>query len=59
MYYVNCIKYVHTVHINAVHNVLLEQLAATEAVLWSPQTDSAAVQALSELLIAAKGTSNA
>ena len=40
-------------------NVLLEQLASTEAVLWSPQTDSAAVQALSELLIAAKGTSNA
>jgi len=35
-------------------NVLLEQLASTEAVL-----DSAAVQALSELLIAAKGTSNA
>ena len=40
-------------------NVLLEQLASTEALLWSPQTDSAAVQALSELLIAAKGTSNA
>ncbi|AMW28290.1 MULTISPECIES: hypothetical protein [Arthrospira] len=35
-------------------NELLEQLASTEAVVWSPQTDSASVQALSDLLVAAK-----
>ena len=33
---------------------LLDQLAATEAVVWSPQADSHAVQALSDLLMAAK-----
>ena len=31
-------------------NALLDQLAVTEAVVWSPQTDSASVQALSALL---------
>lgn len=35
-------------------NELLEQLALTQAVVWSPQTDSASVQALSDLLVAAK-----
>ena len=40
-------------------NVLLQQLAATEAVVWSPQTDSKSVQALSDLLVAAKEASNA
>jgi hypothetical protein len=35
-------------------NVLLNQLASAEAVVWSPQADSAAVQALSDLLVAAK-----
>ena len=40
-------------------NALLQQLASTEAVVWSPQTDSASVQALSNLLVAAKDASNA
>lgn len=40
-------------------NELLQQLASTEAVVWSPQTDTASVQALSDLLIAAKAASNA
>ena len=40
-------------------NTLLQQLACTGAVVWSPQTDSAAVQALSDLLVAAKEASNA
>jgi hypothetical protein len=35
-------------------NILLQQLAATEAVVWSPQADHASVQALSGLLAAAK-----
>jgi hypothetical protein len=39
--------------------VLLQQLASTEAVVWSPQADSASVQALSDLLVAAKEASNA
>jgi hypothetical protein len=40
-------------------NTLLQKLASTGAVVWSPQTDSAAVQALSDLLVAAKEASNA
>jgi hypothetical protein len=40
-------------------NVLLSQLASVEAVVWSPQTDQAAVQALSDLLVAAKEANNA
>lgn len=40
-------------------NALLEQLASTEAVVWSPYADRAAVQALSDLLIAAQGSANA
>jgi hypothetical protein len=39
--------------------ILLNQLASTEAVVWSPQVDSEAVQALSNLVIAAKGATNA
>jgi hypothetical protein len=31
-------------------NVLLDRLAATEAVVWSPQADNAAVKALSDLI---------
>lgn len=40
-------------------NTLLNQLASTEAVVWSPHADSSAVQALSDLLVAAQGTANA
>jgi hypothetical protein len=40
-------------------NVLIQQLVSTEAVVWSPQADSASVQALSDLLSAAKEASNA
>lgn len=40
-------------------NILLNELAVTEASVWSPQADSQAVQALSDLLVAAQGTSNA
>jgi hypothetical protein len=39
--------------------VLLQKLASTKAVVWSPQTDSEAVQALSNLLVAAKEAPNA
>ncbi len=39
--------------------VILDQLASTEAVVWSPQADSAAVQALSDLLMVAKDSTNA
>jgi hypothetical protein len=40
-------------------NALLEQLASTEAVVWSPHAERAAVQALSDLLVAAQGAANA
>ncbi len=40
-------------------HTLLQQLASTGAVVWSPQADSEAVQALSNLLNAAKETTNA
>ncbi len=40
-------------------SALLDRLASTEAVVWSPQSDRAAVQALSDLLIAAHGTAHA
>jgi hypothetical protein len=40
-------------------DTVLQQLASTEAVVWSPQTDAASVQALSDLLIAAREASNA
>lgn len=39
-------------------NPLMKQLAITEAVVWSPQADRQAVQALSDLLVAAQGVSN-
>ncbi|NEO62076.1 MAG: hypothetical protein F6J98_17190 [Moorea sp. SIO4G2] len=39
-------------------NVLLNQLASTEAVIWSPQADHEAVQALSDLLVAAQEAAN-
>ena len=38
---------------------LLNELASTEAVVWSPQADEKAVKALSELLVAARESSNA
>ena len=38
---------------------LLEQLAATDAVVWSPQTDSQSIQALSNLLATAQEQANA
>ena len=40
-------------------DILLNQLASTEAVVWSPQADEQAVKALSELLVAARESSNA
>ena len=40
-------------------DALLQQLVSTGAVVWSPQVDSAAVQALSDLLVAAKEAPNA
>lgn len=40
-------------------NTLLEQLTATDAVVWSPQTDDQSIQALSELLKTARGQTNA
>jgi hypothetical protein len=40
-------------------NTLLNQLASTEAVVWSPQADRAAVQSLSDLLVSAQGLANA
>lgn len=38
---------------------LLEKLASTDAVVWSPQADSQSVQALSDLLATAKTQTNA
>jgi hypothetical protein len=38
---------------------LLDRLASTEAIVWSPQADSEAVQALSNLVSAAKESANA
>lgn len=43
----------------ASEQILLNQLASAEAVVWSPQADSEAVQALSDLLTAAKNSTNA
>ncbi len=44
---------------NDLENTLLQQLASTEAVVWSPQAEPDAIQALSELLIAAQKKTNA
>ncbi|MBE9104077.1 hypothetical protein IQ229_03690 [Nostoc cf. edaphicum LEGE 07299] len=38
---------------------LLNQLASTQGVVWSPQADPEAIQALSDLLVAAQGATNA
>lgn len=38
---------------------LLNQLESTDAVVWSPQVEEPAVQALSDLLAAAWGSANA
>jgi hypothetical protein len=38
---------------------LLNQLASTEAVVWSPQADPTSIQALSDLLAAAQTKANA
>jgi hypothetical protein len=38
---------------------LLNQLASTEAVVWSPQADPASIQALSDLLATAQAKANA
>ncbi len=43
----------------AQENLLLEQLEATEAVVWSPYDAHGAAQALSELLVTARQESNA
>jgi hypothetical protein len=40
-------------------NVLLNQLASNEGVVWSPQADPEAVQALSDLLAAAQESPSA
>jgi hypothetical protein len=47
-----------TTKVNPEQN-LLNQLASTEAVVWSPQVDSQAVTALSDLLRDAKEKANA
>jgi hypothetical protein len=36
-------------------DMLMKQLTVTEAVVWSPQADNGAVQALSQLLVEAQG----
>jgi hypothetical protein len=40
-------------------NTLLEQLASTDAIVWSPQTDSQSIAALSNLLATAQEQANA
>lgn len=40
-------------------NALIEQLAATDAIVWSPQTDNQSTQALSNLLATAQEQTNA
>jgi hypothetical protein len=40
-------------------NVLLNQLASTEAIIWSPHADPEAVQALSNLLMDAQAAVSA
>jgi hypothetical protein len=44
---------------NETKTVLIDELSLTEAVVWSPQTDNAGVQALSDLLTAAQKETNA
>jgi hypothetical protein len=40
-------------------NILLNQLASTSAVVWSPQADQESIQALSELLATAQQSAHA
>ena len=40
-------------------NTLLEQLTATDAVVWSPQTDNQSIQALANLLTTTQEQTNA
>ena len=42
-----------------VESGLLNQLASTDAVVWSPQADRGSVEALAELLVAAQDRANA
>jgi hypothetical protein len=39
---------------NGAEQILLDKLASTDAVIWSPQTDSQSIQALSDLLVTAQ-----
>ncbi|NJM77578.1 MAG: hypothetical protein HC852_19615 [Acaryochloridaceae cyanobacterium RU_4_10] len=43
----------------AVKNDLLNQLASTEAVVWSPQADPDSIQALADLLATTQANANA
>jgi hypothetical protein len=40
-------------------NALIDRLATTDAIVWSPQTDERSIQALSNLLADAKAQANA
>jgi len=44
---------------NEAKTSLVDELSSTEAVVWSPQTNSARIQALSDLLTAAQKETNA
>ncbi len=44
---------------NDTKTALIDEFSSTEAVVWSPQTDNAGVQALSDLLTAAQKETNA
>jgi hypothetical protein len=48
-----------TIEMAITENTLSEQLATTEAIVWSPQTDSQSIQALSDLLVTAQAQTNA
>jgi hypothetical protein len=39
---------------NGADQILLDKLASTDAVVWSPQTDSQSIQALADLLVTAQ-----
>ena len=44
---------------NETKTALIDDLSSTEAVIWSPQTDNAGVQALSDLLTVVQKETNA
>ena len=44
---------------NETKTALIDELSSTEAVVWSPQTDNAGVQALSDLLTVVQKETNA